>query len=66
MTQVDEIKSAIQKLSDEELGGLKDWLAELDAQRFDARIERDLASGKLDKLIERARANRAAGNSWEI
>lgn len=66
MTQVDEIKSAIQKLSDEELGRLKDWLAELDAQRFDARIERDLASGKLDKLIEKARANRAAGNSWEI
>lgn len=59
MTQIDEIKSAITRLSDEER--LREWLAELDAQCFDARIERDAAAGKLDALMEKARANAKAG-----
>lgn len=61
MTHYDEIKSAISRLSDEERGRLLEWLAELDAQRFDEKIERDAASGKLDALMDKARANAKAG-----
>ena len=66
MTQLDDIKTVIAKLSDEEVGRLREWLAELDAQRFDDRIERDAATGKLDRLMEQAKANHAAGRRREL
>lgn len=61
MTQVDDIKTAIERLWKEELSQLLGWLAEIEGQRFDERIERDAASGKLDRLIERAKASYASG-----
>jgi hypothetical protein len=66
MTQLDDIKTVIAKLSDEEVVRLREWLAELDAQRFDDRIERDAATGKLDRLMEQAKANHAAGRRREL
>jgi hypothetical protein len=46
---------------EEEKSALKRWLDEIDAQIFDDKIERDAASGKLDGLIAKARANYKAG-----
>jgi hypothetical protein len=61
MTTIDKIKSEIVQLSDKELTALSDWLAEVEEQRFDRRIERDAAAGKLDKLMADAEANYKAG-----
>ena len=66
MGQIDDIKTAITKLPDEDVARLREWLAELDAQRFDERIERDAAAGKLDRLMEQARANHGAGRRREM
>ena len=66
MMKIDEIKTAITSLPDEEVHRLREWLAELEAQRFDESIERDAAAGKLDRLMERAKANYAAGRRREI
>jgi hypothetical protein len=61
MTKIDEIKGAIETLPEAEKSALKRWLDEVDAQIFDDKIERDAASGKLDGLIAKARANYKAG-----
>ena len=66
MSKIDEIKTEITKLPDEDVLRLREWLAELDAQRFDSRIERDAAAGKLDQLMDRAKANYAAGRRQEL
>jgi hypothetical protein len=61
MNKIEEIKGAIETLPEEEKSALKRWLDEIDAQIFDHKIERDAASGKLDGLIAKARANYKAG-----
>ena len=61
MTKIDEIKGAIATLPEDEKSALKRWLDEVDAQIFDDKIESDAASGKLDGLIAKARANYKAG-----
>ena len=66
MSRFDEIKTEITQLPDEDVLRLREWLAELDAQRFDDRIERDAGAGKLDRMIEQAKANHAAGRRREI
>ena len=66
MTRFDDIKSEISKLSADELARLKDWLTELEAQRFDEQIERDATAGKLDRLMAEAKANHAAGRRQKL
>ena len=61
MTKIEEIKGAIATLPEEDKSALKRWLDGVDAQVFDEKIERDAASGKLDSLIGKARANYQAG-----
>lgn len=61
MQTIDEIKDAIETLPDAEKSALKRWLDEIDAEIFDAKIERDAASGRLDGLVAKARANYRAG-----
>jgi hypothetical protein len=46
--KVQELQQQIQKLSGEELAELFDWFRE---QEWDAQIEADAKSGKLDKLV---------------
>ena len=50
MSTVEEIKSAISLLSEEDYAHLREWLSEKDWERWDGEIERDSASGKLDFL----------------
>ena len=57
MTKIEKIKGDIQALSPDEQTALKRWLDEADAQIFDDKIEADAASGKLDSMIAKARAN---------
>jgi predicted transposase YbfD/YdcC len=56
MSTVEQIESAILKLSPQELSHLTDWVLDLDAQRWDEQIERDIAAGKLDFLEQEALA----------
>lgn len=66
MTKLEAIEKAITELSDDERAKLRAFLEELEEQAFDARIERDAAAGKLDKLEERARENYRAGRVKDL
>lgn len=62
MSTVEKIEAEILKLSAEEFSQLAQWLLDLDEQRWDEQLEKDVASGKLDFLAEEARADYEAGN----
>jgi hypothetical protein len=65
-TAVEEIESAILKLSPKELGKLAEWVLDLDEQNWDKQIERDAMAGKLDFLAKEALAEMESGNSRMI
>jgi hypothetical protein len=48
---VTEIKAAISDLGPEDRGKLITWLEEYQARSWDAQIENDLESGRLDKVL---------------
>lgn len=58
MSSVEEIQSAIASLSPEEYARLRQWFAERDREQWDKEIEEDMASGKLDFLINEAAAEK--------
>lgn len=66
MTKVEQLEEEIKKLSPDEFAKLREWLLEIDWQQWDREIERDAASGKLDKLFEKSLADHRAGKSREI
>ncbi len=66
MTKVQALEEEIERLSPVELAELQEWLAEREADAWDREIERDAASGKLDKLFEKSLADHRAGKSREI
>jgi len=54
LNTVQEIERAIDALTQEELGELYSWLDQRHPQPIDARVQSDLAAGRLDKAIRRA------------
>lgn len=66
MTTVEAIEKEIEKLSPKELAKFRRWYADFDADSWDAQIEADAASGKLDALAEEALAEYKAGKAKEI
>ncbi len=66
MTRVQALEEEIEKLSSAELVELREWIVEREAAVWDREIERDAASGKLDKLFEKSVADHRAGKSREI
>ena len=54
MSSVAEIEAAIKKLTHEEFAQVRNWIATLDAQRWDVQLEADAAAGKLDALGAKA------------
>ena len=66
MTTIDEIKGAIGTLPDDEKSKLKRWLDEIDAQLFDDKIDADAVAGRLDGMIDKARANFKAGRQTPL
>lgn len=54
MSTVQEIESAVRRLSPDELAAFRNWFAEFDAAVWDRQIERDVAAGRLDDLAEEA------------
>jgi hypothetical protein len=63
LTAVEEIESAILRLSPKELGQLAEWVLDLDEQNWDNQIERDGAAGKLDFLAKEALEELENGDS---
>jgi len=59
MSTVQEIESAIARLSEEELAEIRGWL-------WDRDIERDAAGGRLDALAEEAIREHRAGKTKRL
>ena len=55
MVSITEIQEAILDLPDTEYARLRQWLSDLDWDRWDKQIEADSEAGKLDFLVAEAR-----------
>jgi hypothetical protein len=63
MTRIERIEKAIAELTPAELEDLRQWFEAFEAMRWDEALARDAASGRLDDLAERARADYRAGRA---
>lgn len=61
MMQVEQIQREIEALAERDYVRLRQWFAELDWRRWDRQLEADVAAGKLDFLLEEARASKEQG-----
>lgn len=66
MGKLEQIENAIKALSASELKKLRAWFAEFDAANWDRQLEEDVASGRLEKLAERALAEHSAGKTTPL
>ena len=66
MTTVEDIEKAIEKLGTREFDRLRAWFEEYQAARFDEKIERDAAAGKLDRLADAAVSDFRKGRAREL
>jgi hypothetical protein len=64
--QLKEIKKAVSQLSPQDLREFRDWFAEFDSEAWDQQFERDVATGKLDKLAEKALKHLREGNCTNL
>ncbi|MBL8060788.1 MAG: hypothetical protein JNK63_08755 [Chthonomonas sp.] len=63
---IKDIEAQIIKLSPAEFAELRDWFVEHDAKAWDAQIDKDAASGRLDKLFGSAIEDHSNGKSREL
>ena len=63
MSTVEEITAAIAQLPADQIGRVREWLAEQAERKWDEQIERDEREGRLDTLIEKALAEHRAGRT---
>ncbi|HEU4487256.1 MAG TPA: hypothetical protein VFR96_17360 [Povalibacter sp.] len=66
MRKIEEIEEQIQKLSREEFAELREWFLEQDWNAWDAQIETDAKSGKLDALVSEAKAEYESGRARKL
>ncbi|WP_013321359.1 hypothetical protein [Gloeothece verrucosa] len=66
MLTPEQIEAAILQLPSEEFCKLREWFYELDEQRWDEQLEKDIAEGKLEALAQEAIADFEAGNCRQI
>ena len=66
MSNLQEIERAIRELSEEELAAFRVWFAEFDAEIWDRQIEKDVAAGRLDRLVEEARQHLREGRCTDL
>ncbi len=66
MTSVSEIRQAILTLDENDYRDLIQWINKLDWERWDAQIEADSKSGKLDFLEEEALQAKKDGTLREL
>ena len=66
MRKIEHIEQQIQELTAGEFKELREWIMERDWNAWDAQIEADANSGKLDKLIAEAQAEYSSGPAREL
>ena len=66
MASIREIENAIQSLPPNELKQFRAWFAEFDAEIWDAQLEKDILSGKLDRISEQAKKSYQNGKLEEL
>lgn len=66
MAHMKDIQTEIEALSEEEFVRLREWFAEKDAQNWDAQIENDAATGRLNFLLEEAADAKAQGKLRDL
>ena len=66
MTKLEDIERAIAQLPAEELAKFRVWFEQFDAMVFDAKIDRDVKSGRLDELAEQALKELRTGRAREL
>lgn len=66
MCYVEELESKILQLPKQDFALLRNWLFELDDSQWDKQIAADLKTGKLNQLINKAKAEMAAGTTVKL
>lgn len=66
MTKLDDIEKAVAQLAPGEFDRFRVWFEELQAMRFDQKIERDAVTGKLDSLADAAQSAFRKGHAREL
>lgn len=66
MTTLEDIEKAVAQLPAEKLTEFRAWFEEFDAALFDARIEMDTRSGRLEKLADETRRALKEGGVKEV
>ena len=66
MSTVQEIESAIGKLSPQEVDELSAWMDEQYPQPIDAQLKADLEAGRMDARIRQALADHPAGVTRDL
>jgi hypothetical protein len=60
---IKELEKAVEKLPPDKLAKFRAWFDQFDAAHFDEKIERDAASGKLDRFADEALADHRKGRT---
>jgi hypothetical protein len=63
---VKDLENAVKQLSEDQLQNFREWFDRFDAKKWDEKIERDCASGKLDSLINKAIAEHKDGKTRQL
>jgi hypothetical protein len=66
MSKIESIEQQIKALSAQEHAQLRAWFLEFDWALWDRQLERDVATGKLDALAEKALRDHAAGKTTPL
>jgi hypothetical protein len=66
MSEIEQLEQRIKSLSPQDLARFRTWFLAFDARVWDAQIEADAKSGKLDGLINEALADYKAGKARDL
>lgn len=66
MTKLEQIEREIESLSPEELAAFRDWFDAFDAAAWDAKLEADSSTGKLETLRQQALTAHREGRTTEL
>jgi hypothetical protein len=66
MSTLEDIETAVQGLSADELAAFRRWFSDFDYEVWDRRLESDVRAGRLDRLAEEALRENRAGCTTEL
>ncbi len=66
MSELEQLERRIKSLSADDLAKFREWFVEFDWAAWDAQIEADAKSGRLDRLISEAAAEVKANKARDL